>query len=225
MMRKLMVGAVAVAAVAALVVPAASASAASAVSATGAATGAGASAVSATGAGASLRGWSGLSPQSTELPGFGNLTLAVDARSRPAGGGSGHATIQHEFFEPDGSWQGTVRIEVDVDCLRTDASARTAVVTGTVRSLTYTVPPGTPQPPVPSSGWHPETGFSFFLDGAGNGVAGGGSSDDGDGQARVGWSGVPDFNDPTAPPTTVKCAASAPGFYVIEGGYRLHARG
>ncbi|MFE2345352.1 hypothetical protein ACFVT9_08980 [Kitasatospora cineracea] len=213
MMRKLMVGAVAVAAVAALVVPAASASAA--VSATGAGAG----------AGASLRGWSGLSPQSTELPGFGNLTLAVDARSRPAGGGSGHATIQHEFFEPDGSWQGTVRIEVDVDCLRTDASARTAVVTGTVRSLTYTVPPGTPQPPVPSSGWHPETGFSFFLDGAGNGVAGDGSSGDGDGQARVGWSGVPDFNDPTAPPTTVKCAASAPGFYVIEGGYRLHARG
>jgi hypothetical protein len=165
------------------------------------------------------------------LPGFGSLTLAVDARSRSAGGGSGRATIQHEFFEPDGSWQGTVRIEVDVDCLRTDASARTAVVTGTVRSLTYAVPSGTPQPKVPPSGWHPETGFSFSLDGSGNGFAGDGSSRGGDGgggdggQAWVGWSGVPDFKDPSAPPKTVKCAApAAPGFYVIEGGYRLRAR-
>ncbi|MFJ5880406.1 hypothetical protein [Kitasatospora cineracea] len=206
-----MVGTVAVAAVAALVVPVASASASAA-----------------SGAGASLRGWSGLSPQSTELPGFGKLTLAVDARSRPGGEGAGHATIQHEFFEPDGSWQGTVRIEVDVDCLRTDVPAGTAVVTGTVRSLSYAVPPGTPQPLVPPSGWHPETGFGFVLDGSGNGVAGGGSSvsggSGGGGQARVGWSGVPDFKDPTAPPKTVKCAAPASGFYVIEGGYRLHAR-
>ncbi len=206
-----MVGTVAVAAVAALVVPVASASA---------------SAAPGVGAGASLRGWSGLSPQSTEVPGFGNLTLAVDARSRPAGGGSGRATIQHEFFEPDGSWQGTVRIEVDVDCLRTDAPTGTAVVTGTVRSLTYAVPPGTPQPPAPPSGWHPETGFGFSLGGPGNGLADSASSGGGGGveQARVGWSGVPDFKDPTAPPKTVKCAAPAPGFYVIEGGYRLRAR-
>ncbi|MFC8720168.1 hypothetical protein [Kitasatospora sp. NPDC057198] len=159
------------------------------------------------GPGASLHGRVGLSPERGTVPGFGRLTFTVDAHADRWRDGAGRATLQHEFFNPDGSWQGTVRIEVDVDCLAVTGDGTTAAVTGTVRSLNYAVPPGTPEPPRPPSGWHPETALAFAHDGTGRG--------------RVGWSGVPDFNDPTAAPVTVKCAAPAADFYVIEGGYRL----
>ncbi|GAA2125905.1 hypothetical protein GCM10009759_78100 [Kitasatospora saccharophila] len=198
--HKLLLGMAAAMAASALAVPSASA----------APTGSGASPH-----GASLHGRVGLSPERGTVPGFGELTLAVDAAAGRRRDGTGRATLQHEFFNPDGSWQGTVRAEIDVDCLAVTGSGSgsgggggtTAAVTGTVRSLSYAVPPETPEPPRPPSGWHPETALAFSTDGTGRG--------------RGGWSGVPDFNDPTAAPVAVKCAAPAADFYVIEGGYRL----
>ncbi|BAJ32259.1 hypothetical protein KSE_64990 [Kitasatospora setae KM-6054] len=154
---------------------------------------------------AALYGWVGLSPQSAPLPGYGDLTLSVDAHAQGRSGGTGRAVIQHKFSTPQGGWEGTVRVEVDVDCLVADGDI--AAVTGTVRSLAYTVPPGTAEPLGPPDGWHPEVGFSFSLDRTR--------------QGRVGWSGVPDSSDPTAPPVIAKCEAPTPDLYVIEGGYRL----
>ncbi|MFB7949410.1 hypothetical protein ACFC6L_31360 [Kitasatospora phosalacinea] len=148
------------------------------------------------------------------MPGFGNLTLTVDAHAGGRHGASGRAALQHEFFNPDGSWQGTVRVDVDVDCLAPAEDGTTATVTGTVRALTYDVPPGTPEPPRPSGSWHPETAFGFSLDRPG--APGSGTV-----RGRVGWSGVPDFNDPAAPPVAAKCVAPAADFYVIAGRYRL----
>ncbi|GLW56095.1 hypothetical protein [Kitasatospora phosalacinea] len=83
-----------------------------------------------------------------------------------------------------------------------------------MRTLTYEVPPGTPEPQRPSGSWHPETAFGFSLDRPG-------ASGSGIVRERVGWSGVPDFNDPAAPPVAAKCVAPAADLYVIAEGYRF----
>lgn len=165
----------------------------------------------------SLRDWSLLSPSATVPSGFGRLTLAIDARTpatpgRASGQPFGHATIQHVFLDPKGSWQGTVRIEVNVDCLTTTGptspTAATATVTGTVASLTFLVPPGTAQPTPAANSWHPETSFSVPLDKSS--------------PAKVGWSGIPDYQNPAAPPVATTCAPPATAtFFRIHGGYSL----
>ncbi|MGK4580187.1 hypothetical protein [Kitasatospora sp. HPMI-4] len=159
---------------------------------------------------ASLRGWARLEPNSTVPSKTEMLTLKVDAHAGNRPGvdpapATGHATIQHVFLNADGSWQGTVRAEVSVDCLVTGGPS--SVVTGVVDSLSFTVPPGQPELPQPASTWHPETAFSFYTDG--------------NGHNRVGWA-IPKYDDPTAPPAATRCvtpAARDSDFYVVNGGF------
>ncbi|MGF1428517.1 hypothetical protein [Kitasatospora sp. LaBMicrA B282] len=155
-----------------------------------------------------LAGFARLDPRTPTPDTSDRLTLAVDARTDRAAdpaSGRGHATIQHLFRNPDGSWQGTVRIDVSIDCLTT--SGPTATVTGTVDSLTFTVPPGQQQPPRAAAGWHPETGFTFSLGGPEAG--------------RIGWTGTPDYRDPSAPPVATRCRATPPTFYLVNGGFAV----
>ncbi|MFD0273682.1 hypothetical protein ACFVHB_07155 [Kitasatospora sp. NPDC127111] len=157
-----------------------------------------------------LRGWARMDPHGP-VAGQDRLTLALDARSRHRAGSEpgstrarGHATIQHAFPNEDGTFS-TNRIEIDVDCLVTE-NGRTTAVTGTVRSLTFIVPPGHEQPTARPD-WHPDTAFSF--------------STDANGRQRVGWS-IPPYNDPTAPPAATRCVAPLPAptdFYLVEGGF------
>ncbi|MGW6912971.1 hypothetical protein ACWGB8_03965 [Kitasatospora sp. NPDC054939] len=159
-----------------------------------------------------LHGWARLDPYSS-TPGADRLTLTIDARTRhrPAPGrpaaARGHAAIEHEFPNPDGT-TSTVRIEVAVDCLVTTGA--TTAVTGRVESLRFTVPPGHEQPPGPAAGWRPETVFSLYTDDSG--------------QRRVGWPLLPDYQDPTAPSTARRCEAPEPtaaDLHLVEGGFRL----
>jgi hypothetical protein len=135
------------------------------------------------------------------------LTLRMDAHS-DRGVDWGHATIQHAFYD-HGTWTGTVRVEVDVDCLTetgTGADA-TTIVTGTAARTVITTPPGAPTQPKPPRDWHPEVAFSF--------------STDVDGHRRVGWSGRP--SSPTAPPVVARCQAphTGPNLYLAKGGIEL----
>ncbi|MBP0449034.1 hypothetical protein J5Y04_05685 [Kitasatospora sp. RG8] len=159
----------------------------------------------AAGPNADLRGWARLDTTGP-VPKDDRLTLLVDAHSRHRPGSTtgstearGHATIRHEF--PEG---GVVNAEIDVDCLITRGS--TTALTGTVSSLTITMPPGRPQPTQRDS-WHPETAFSFYTDDSGH--------------RRVGWR-IPRYDDPTAPPAAARCEVPVRGdadFYLVEGGF------
>ncbi|AUY47697.1 hypothetical protein [Streptomyces sp. CB01881] len=153
---------------------------------------------------AELRGWARLDTTGP-APKDDRLTLAVDARSRHRPGSTtgstearGHATIRHEF--PEG---GVVNAEIDVDCLITTGS--TTALTGTVSSLTITMP-GQSRPG-PAAAWHPETAFSFYTDDSGH--------------RRVGWR-IPRYDDPTAPPAAARCEVPVredADFYLVEGGF------
>jgi hypothetical protein len=131
------------------------------------------------------------------------LTLRMDAHA-DHGDDWGHATIQHAFYD-HGTWIGTVRVEVSVDCLT--ESGATTIVTGTAAKMTYITPPNAPAQKQPPRDWHPEVGFSF--------------STDADGHRRVGWSGKPET--PTSPPVATKCQAphAGPDLYLAQGGFQL----
>ncbi len=156
----------------------------------------------------SLRGWARLDDHSPVPNPDETLTLRVDAHTDDPGEGRGHATIQH-VFRTDGRWVGTVRVEVDVDCLTETEGGSTAIVTGTASSITVTTPQdGSQGSPFPSS-WHPEVGFSFYRDGAGH--------------RRVGWSGVPK-GGPSGSPVATRCqtpSGTGPSLYLVQGGFHL----
>ncbi|MFE9427832.1 hypothetical protein ACFYNO_33285 [Kitasatospora sp. NPDC006697] len=134
------------------------------------------------------------------------LTLGVDAHTpgQPEAA-RGHATMQHVFYSPDGSWQGTIRVELAVDCL-TEADG-TTVLTGTAESVSVTGA-GQTIPPARAD-WHPEIALSFHQDA--------------DGHPRVGYSGVPRYGDPTAPPVATRCGTPVGGpsdLFLVSGGFR-----
>ncbi|WP_354644529.1 hypothetical protein [Kitasatospora camelliae] len=154
----------------------------------------------------SLRGWALLNEHGPGPNPGERLTASVDARTvegRGTGGRArGHATVQHVFEE------GTVRVEIAVDCLTVDGAATT--VTGTIESTTLTVPAGHTPPTPPPSSWHPEVAITL-------------PTGDADGERRVGWSGA-DLLDPTAPPRATRCTPTDPNLWIIHGGFGLRRR-
>ncbi|MFJ8042792.1 hypothetical protein ACIRBX_20100 [Kitasatospora sp. NPDC096147] len=135
------------------------------------------------------------------------IDLAVDAVgvTGPGGGdplwAGGQLTMQHVF-----AGEGTVRIAASVDCV-TGAGADGTVVTGRVETFEV-LPVGQPAPPVVTD-WHPEVSVSFHRDA--------------DGHPRVGWSGAPRRDDPSAPPKAFRCQAPAlgagPELHLVDGGF------
>ncbi|MCX4745787.1 hypothetical protein OG455_09665 [Kitasatospora sp. NBC_01287] len=147
----------------------------------------------------SLRGWALLNEHGPGPNPGERLTARVDARTTD-GRTRGHATVTHVFDN-----EGSVRVEISVDCLTADGSA--TVVTGSVDSATFTVPAGRPPLPPEPSTWHPEAALTFYPA-------------DANGERRVGWS-IASTADPAVPPSVTKCAPTAPDLWTVQGGFAL----
>ncbi|MER7750790.1 hypothetical protein [Kitasatospora sp. NPDC097643] len=145
--------------------------------------------------GMSLHSWTLLNERGPGPNPASRLTARVDARTTADGRTRGHAVVEHVFFG-----EGTVHAEFDVDCLTTDGGAIT--VTGPISSV-ITTPVGGPADPSPS-GWHPETGLTFYPA-------------DASGEQRVGWAGA-DRLHPEAPARATKCGPTPASLWVVEGG-------
>ncbi|MFD7015101.1 hypothetical protein [Streptomyces sp. NPDC059161] len=142
-----------------------------------------------------LRSWTLLNEHGPGANDGERLTARVDARTVD-GRTRGHAVVQHVFIGT-----GTVRVEFDVDCLAVDGGAVT--VTGPVATATATPVGGGPATTGPT-GWHPETGLTFYPA-------------DEHGERRVGWAGA-NLLDPSKPAGATKCTPVPAGLWVIGGG-------